>query len=357
MLEPRLTLACAVSAAVTASMIVIMCRLAGPCGMVDRPGGRKKHAGEIPLIGGLAILMGLLAGLPLLRIPLGVPLHLVATAAILALAGAVDDRFGMGARARLLLEICAAAWMIVAGAPHIACLGRVGDAVVLTGDLGVPLTIIAVVGLVNAFNMLDGIDGLAAAMALVATGAMIFYADGNVGMVHILMVLAAGILPFLLANLGLFGQRIFLGDAGSMLIGYLIAWALIAVTQATPRDVSLPAAAWCVALPVFDTAAVIYQRMRSGRSPFAADRSHIHHLLLAAGLSPRQALCVLVVCSAGLAATGYALRHLAPGSSLVALAAVATAYIAARRVAWRAVARRNTSRTVSARVLPPLEPD
>jgi UDP-GlcNAc:undecaprenyl-phosphate GlcNAc-1-phosphate transferase len=349
-------LACAVSAAVTASMIVIMCRLAGPCGMVDRPGGRKKHAGDIPLIGGLAILTGLLAGLPLVGISLSLQLHLVATAAILALAGAVDDRFGMGARARLFLEICAAAWMIVAGAPHIGCLGRVGDAVVLTGDLGVPLTIIAVVGLVNAFNMLDGIDGLAAAMALVAIGAMIVYADGNVGMVHILLVLAAGILPFLLANLGFFGQRIFLGDAGSMLIGYLIAWALIAVSQATPRDVSLPAAAWCVALPALDTLAVIYQRMRSGRSPFAPDRSHVHHLLLAVGFSPRQTLLVLVGLATALAATGYALRHLAPGSSLVTLATVAAAYIAARKWAWRAVARKHMSRPVTAPVLP-LEPD
>ncbi|MGE7139296.1 MraY family glycosyltransferase [Luteibacter sp. NPDC031894] len=357
MLEPRLVLACAVSATVTASMIVIMCRLAGPCGMVDRPGGRKTHAGEIPLIGGLAILTGLLASLPLLSIPLGLQLHLVATAAILSLAGAVDDRFGMGARSRLALEVCAAAWMIVAGAPHIACLGRVGDAVVHTGDLGVPLTIIAVVGLVNAFNMLDGIDGLAAALALVAIGAMIVYADGNVAMVHILLVLAAGILPFLLANLGVFRQRIFLGDAGSMLIGYLIAWALIAVSQATPRDVSLPAAAWCVALPAFDTLAVVYRRMRSGRSPFAADRSHIHHLLLAAGLGPRQTLLVLVVLASAFAATGYALRHLAPGSSLLALAASALAYVGARKLACRALARRAQTRQVNAPILRPLEPE
>jgi UDP-GlcNAc:undecaprenyl-phosphate GlcNAc-1-phosphate transferase len=357
MFEPQLTLACAVSAAVTASMMVIMCRLAGPCGMVDRPGGRKTHVGDIPLIGGLAILTGVLASFPLLRLPLGLQQHLVATAAILALAGAVDDRFGMGAKARLVLEVCAAGWMIIAGAPHITCLGRVGDALVLTGTFGVPLTIIAVVALLNAFNMLDGIDGLAAAMALVAIGAMIVFAGGNVAIMNILLVLAAAILPFLLVNLGVFGQRIFLGDAGSMLIGYLIAWALVAVTQAAPRDVSLTNLAWCVALPALDTLAVVYHRMRKGRSPFAPDRSHIHHLLLAVGFSPRQTLLVLVVLASALAATGYAMRHLAPGSSLVALVAVAVAYVGASKFAWRVVARKNMARRISAPVLPPLEPD
>jgi UDP-GlcNAc:undecaprenyl-phosphate GlcNAc-1-phosphate transferase len=120
----------------------------------------------------------------------------------------------------------------------------------------------------------------------------------------LLVVLAAASLPYLVANQGFMGGKIFLGDAGSMLIGYLLAWALISMSQMPGTQLSPVNVLWCVALPVFDTFAVMYRRMRQGRSPFKPDRGHIHHILLGFGLTPRATLAILILLATGLALIG-----------------------------------------------------
>jgi UDP-GlcNAc:undecaprenyl-phosphate GlcNAc-1-phosphate transferase len=145
----------------------------------------------------------------------------------------------------------------------------------------------------------------------------------------IVLLLAAALYPFLMANLGLLGRRakVFLGDSGSVVLGYVIAWTLIALSQSTPRYISPGLVLWCVALPVMDTLAVIYRRLKRGVSPFTPDRTHIHHLLMNAGWGPRRTLICLVAFAVALPFVGVVIHtRLGPIANLVAFVFVASAY-------------------------------
>ncbi|MBD8872129.1 MraY family glycosyltransferase, partial [Rhodanobacter sp. DHB23] len=150
-------------AATVASLVAILVlrRYAEPLGLLDHPGHRKLHAGAVPLVGGLAIFAGVLAGALVAH-----QLHfftkvLLATSAILVLVGALDDRHDLSVRARLVAQTTAILIMIGATGVYIHSLGRLFNHDLALGWLGIPLTVVAVIGLVNAFNMMDGIDGLA----------------------------------------------------------------------------------------------------------------------------------------------------------------------------------------------------
>jgi UDP-GlcNAc:undecaprenyl-phosphate GlcNAc-1-phosphate transferase len=220
--------------------------------------------------------------------------------------GALDDRFDLSVRDRLLIQTIVILTVIASTGVYIHTLGTLFGHKVTLGWIGVPLTVIAVIGLVNAFNMMDGIDGLAGSLELVSIAAIILFADPTPlhGVIALLALLAAASLPYLVANQGFMGGKIFLGDAGSMLIGYLLAWALIRMSQIPQTQLSPVNVLWCVALPVFDTFAVMYRRMRQGRSPFQPDRGHIHHILLGTGLGPRTTLAALVALASSLALIG-----------------------------------------------------
>jgi UDP-GlcNAc:undecaprenyl-phosphate GlcNAc-1-phosphate transferase len=132
-----------------------------------------------------------------------------------------------------------------------------------------------------------------------------------------------------MANLGLLGKKakVFLGASGSVVLGYVIAWTLIALSQSTPRHISPGLVLWCVALPVMDTLAVIYRRLKRGVSPFTPDRTHIHHLLMNAGLGPRRTLVYLVGFSIVLPFVGVVIHaELGAVANLVAFVVVATVY-------------------------------
>jgi UDP-GlcNAc:undecaprenyl-phosphate/decaprenyl-phosphate GlcNAc-1-phosphate transferase len=355
---PQHLLACAIGAFAASWMIVVMCRLAGTCGMVDRPGGRKRHVGDVPLIGGIAIWFGVMAAVPALDAPTRFDVALLATGTLLAFAGALDDRFGLSARVRLVIEVGSVLAVVACGGPHIVSFGRMLDMDFSVGVLGVPLTAVAIVGLLNAFNMMDGIDGLAGGLALVAIASLIGYTGGQGAGMPLLLVLAAAIVPYLAVNLGLLGQRIFLGDAGTMFIGYVLGWSLIVAAQGTPpRGVSLIGVTWCVALPVFDTTAVVWRRVRAGRSPFAPDRCHIHHLLVDAGVPARVTLALLLALATGLAVIGHFMRQLAPGSNLLALTAALLIHVAATGLGWRIVNARATSSAARASGVVPASVD
>lgn len=306
MQELQLVLDGLVALCTSAAAIVVLRRLAPALGLVDRPDQRKQHHGEIPLVGGLAIFLGVIAGAAIHGALHGFQGTLVETAAVLVLLGALDDRFGLSVRDRLLIQTIAILTVIASTGVYIHTLGFIFGHEVILGWLGVPMTVLAVIGLVNAFNMMDGIDGLAGSLTLVGIGAMILFAWPTPlrGIVLLLGLLAAATLPYLAANLGFMGGKIFLGDAGSTAIGYLLAWALIRLSQIPQTHLSPVDVLWCVALPVFDTLAVMFRRMRQGRSPFHPDRGHIHHILLDAGLGPRKTLLALVALAVGLAGVG-----------------------------------------------------
>jgi len=172
------------------------------------------------------------------------------------------------------------------------------------GIMAVPLTVFAIVGVTNAVNMSDGIDGQAASLVLVAVSALavITWVNGHLGALAILILLAGVLIAFLTFNLRFHGTAlVFMGDAGSMFLGFVLAWLLVKVSQGDDRLMAPVTALWIFALPLIDTVSMMLRRALLGRSPFLADREHFHHILLAAGFTPKQTLA-LTVLLAGIAA-------------------------------------------------------
>lgn len=329
--HPHLVTASLIALAVTLFTIFSLRPTARRFGLVDKPDSRKRHRGYIPLIGGLCFFVGTIAGMIYLGYPDRFVSALLAGAALIVAIGVLDDLVGLDVRSRLIAEAGAIGLVIAASGYHIDDLGQLFGESTRLGLLGVPLTIVAVIGLINAYNMLDGIDGLAAAVTMVSIAAILLFAGtGTAGppILLLLCVLFAALVPYLFVNLGWpDGRKIFMGDAGSMLLGFLLAWSLIYLSHENVGRIAPVHVLWCVALPVMDTFAVMYRRFRKGRSPFKPDRQHLHHLLLDAGFSPRGVLLIIVVASSFLAAFGYALRNAPDIVNVGAFFALMAAYV------------------------------
>jgi len=335
MLPYRIFLSLASAAVSSAFAIAFLYRYAEVLGLVDRPNERKKHIGNIPVIGGLCAFCGVLAGVLVAGQEYPFASYVLATAAVLVLVGAIDDRMELGVLPRLLIQTAAVLTVVVCTGVHIHTLGHLFGVEMELGVFGIPLTLIAVIGLMNAFNMMDGIDGLAGALTIVSVATITAY-EGSLRWQNLTLplLMAAALLPYLAVNLGLIGRKIFLGDAGSVMVGYVLAWTLIKLSQGNPTHLSTIDVLWCVALPVLDTLAVMVRRLREGKSPFKPDRGHIHHLLLNAGLTPRATLAALVILAVALAYLGTLTRMFNAGSNLLAFGALSLIYIAAHRRVW-----------------------
>lgn len=335
--------------ALLASSIAVLAlhRFAPALGLMDHPGERRKiHQQAVAPIGGLAIFAGLLAAVLaqwllqpgfLLPPPLGYGLL---GAGLLVLIGALDDRFALGYRVRLLAQTGAALILVLGAGAELNTLGDLlGLGTIALGPLTVPFSVFAIVGIINAYNMVDGIDGLAGGLALIALLGVLG-APGAGGALHLLLPLAAvAILPYLACNLelpGCRGRRVFLGDAGSMLLGYLVAWALIDASQS--QGVIAPVTAlWLVAVPLMDTLSVMGRRMLRRCSPFKADRSHLHHRLARLLAGPRSALALIL--AAAVLFAGCGLFANARGASEALMFYLALAVFAAYLIAQSAVVR------------------
>lgn len=323
--------ACMVSLGASALGLCVLVPISKPFGLLDYPDARKRHAFATPLVGGLSIFVGMLAG----WMWLGQAQHfddvVLGTACMLVLLGALDDKYGLRVGVRVVVEIVAILVVISTTGVYVHSLGVLHGYDLQLGWLGIPFTVLAVIGLINAFNLMDGIDGLAGCLALVSTGAiaLLMEPDMPAPLTIIVLLLAAALYPFLMSNLGLLGRRakVFLGDSGSVVLGYVIAWTLIALSQSTPRYISPGLVLWCVALPVMDTLAVIYRRLKRGVSPFTPDRTHIHHLLMNAGWGPRRTLICLVAFAVVLPFVGVVIHtRLGAVANLVAFVFAASAY-------------------------------
>lgn len=325
----RMLIACVMAILSSGAALIVLYRHAASWGLVDRPSGRKQHVGNIPLIGGLAAFFGVVTSVCFDgQTPLFTNI-LLGTSAVLVLTGALDDRFDLSVRTRLIVQTAAVLTMVYCTGIYIHTLGHMFGHEFTLGVLGVPVTLIAVVGLLNAFNMMDGIDGLAGTMALVSIGAInVFQGFSQWQSVIVLILLGAALLPDLAANLEIIGHKIFLGDAGSIILGYFLAWTLIRLSQEPHPHLSTVDVLWCVALPVLDTLAVMTRRMRQGKSPFKPDRGHIHHIMMDAGVGPHTTLVALAALAMTLVFMGTLARRLAPGSNLLTFAALAVIYIA-----------------------------
>ena len=276
--------------AATGCVTALIRRVAPRVGLTDPPDThRKVHKEVTPLGGGLALVLtlcGVLGVLLLLPNPFRIGLRadwdkvlplLVASLVIVAI-GLVDDRLGLRGRQKLLGQILAAC-ILIAGGLVIEQVGIFGRQIPL-GLLSVPFTLFWLLGGVNAINLLDGIDGLASMIGLILVSAIAGMATitGHVYVAVIGLVFAGSLLGFLPFNLP--PAKIFLGDAGSMLIGLLVGALAIQGSLKGPGTVLLAAALAVWTIPVFDTTAAIIRRKLTGRSVFTVDHGHLHHRLL-----------------------------------------------------------------------------
>jgi UDP-GlcNAc:undecaprenyl-phosphate GlcNAc-1-phosphate transferase len=309
-LEPRMAWRALAAFALVAVLIPLVLPLARRWQLCDVPGGRKQHATPTPFIGGAVILV-VVALLYLgfdsqLSVRLGV---FVACGALLIVTGLVDDRIGLSWRVRFAVQVAVALAIVYGAGVQVQNLGDVfGVDELYLGWVGVPFTVFVVVGCINAVNMADGSDGLAAGQVLAAVLLFAAFAlySGALLTLERLLVVAGAVAGFLVWNLRFPWQpraRVFLGNAGSMFLGFLIAWTAIRLTQNADHPVTPVLGPWVIALPLMDCVARMFARVQAHRSPFAADRTHLHHLLLDAGWSPNQVAWGAIVVSLVLGTT------------------------------------------------------
>lgn len=277
------------SSYVAASLASLFCiwllrPLAIQVGFVDRPGGRKQHDREVPLIGGISVFFGFCFALLFLPISLHLYRGLIAGASLLLLIGIVDDFRELGWRLRLLGQVLASLSLILWGHHRVITFGDllfIGD--IYLGVLSIPFTVIAIVGFLNAMNMIDGQDGLIGGVAL---GQIVLLGYLNWPLnrydLDLLIVLSITLIIFLGFNMRLPWRKaasIFIGDSGSTVVGFLIAWFSIAVGQRHLDTVKPITILWILAFPVFDFFNVFFHRLLNGKSPLIAGRDHFHHVL------------------------------------------------------------------------------
>ncbi len=313
--------------------------LARRLGVVDRPGGRHLHRSTTPQLGGIAVAlsfgvtlsasMALSSDLPGQLLGGGMGLFLIAVAALMVLVlGVVDDVHDLSPIVKLLFETLAATIVVFAGYGFVAVSNPISGGTVDLGWAGPLATVAWIVLITNAFNLIDGLDGLAAGVALIATLTLTGIAaiEGRFDAVLVWAVLAGSLLGFMPYNLP--PASIFLGDSGSLLLGFAMAVLSIQSLQKGATTVVLAVPVLALGLPLSDTAHAVLRRwLGAGVAAIARpDRDHVHHRLLRLGFSERRALLILYsICLVFSVLAFLAVVARGPfGALLVAFAAMAT---------------------------------
>ncbi|HEX4240908.1 MAG TPA: MraY family glycosyltransferase [Steroidobacteraceae bacterium] len=327
-----------VAMVVTIAWLPVFGRVAARWRIVDHPGHRKVHATPIPRIGGVAMAIGVLVA-AIIVVPLQPSdRYFLAAAGTLTVFGVLDDRFDLDYRVKLLGQVLAAGIVIFAGDIQIHSI-TLDDRVMLPSWVSVPLTLVFLVGVTNAINLADGLDGLAGGTTFLCLCAlaMLAYSVGQLSCAALALAFAGAVLGFLRFNT--YPASIFMGDAGSQLLGFAVGVLSLRATQSGNSVVSAATPILLLALPILDTLSVMVQRVGEGRSPFSPDKNHIHHKLLGFGLDHHEAVMVIYAVQADLFLLAYWLRF---ESDLTILGVVSAFFLAsitmlqvARRARWR----------------------
>jgi UDP-GlcNAc:undecaprenyl-phosphate GlcNAc-1-phosphate transferase len=296
---------------------------------------RKIHGRPIPRLGGVAIVLGFFAPLlGLLVYPTAMALKfyaeplragaLLVGGLVIALLGLYDDVKGAGALLKLAVQMAVGCALWFCGL-QIEFFNLPGFGPVQLGLLSLPVTVFWIAGVINAMNLIDGLDGLAGGVAFFALSAsfLVAFVRGDATMALLSAALAGSVLGFLFYNFN--PASIFMGDTGSMFLGYVLAAGSVQTQQKSSTTVALLVPLVALGLPITDTLLAIGRRAASGRPIFSADREHIHHRLLALGLSQRQAVLVLYVTSGVLGASALLLSYANSWQTAVALTLLAAA--------------------------------
>lgn len=275
-------------------------------GAVDKPSARKVHHSNIPRTGGIAIYFGFLVavlfgllflgGLRGSTINLRPMLGILLGGSIVLLLGLMDDVYRLKPWFKFLVQLLGAGVAIYFGV-EISFVSNPFNGLVPLGYVAIPLTLLWLVGMTNAINLIDGLDGLAAGVTAISAGTLFFVAlrTHQLGAALLMLALAGTALGFLRFNFN--PASVFLGDSGSYFLGFILAAASIIGVFKTTLVVALIVPILILGVPIFDTSFAVIRRLRNKKNPFAADNRHIHHLLLRAGLSQREAVfAIYIVC-------------------------------------------------------------
>lgn len=282
--------------------------IAQRAGWVDRPGGRKRHAAATATMGGLVVFLPVFCGAlfamrldnlvgQMLRENARFIYGLMIAAGAMLLLGMIDDRHAIAPRYKLMVQSVVAAAAIMMGFRVEAITLPLLDSVVLPAWAGVVLSFIWIVGITNAMNLTDGLDGLAAGIGFLAASinAAVAIWLGNHYMTVMMVLLAGALLGFLRYNFH--PARVFLGDTGSLALGMFLALASLRSAQKAHTAVLILIPLFALGYPIFDTLLAIARRTLRGQSVFASDREHIHHRLLDRGARPSAAAIQIYVAS------------------------------------------------------------
>ncbi len=292
-------------------------------GYVDQPGGRKDHIRPTPPIGGLVIVPVFI----LMTMAAGADIQVYGTfwaaLIVIMIAGALDDRYAIRPRWKFLAQFTAAG-LIVYGGARAASLGDLfGFGTVWLGWMHIPFSLIATVLLINAINLIDGLDGLAGGKSFVALFWMLIPAvlAGSALALPVAIMMAA-LAAFLVYNMRSPFRRkanIFLGDAGSMALGLSLAWFGMRMGWGIDPVIDPISVAWILALPIMDTCAQFARRVSQGRHPFSPDRNHFHHHFVNAGIPVARATAIMT-------AIGFLLGLIGVGGMLLGVPEYILAY-------------------------------
>ena len=303
-------------------------------GAIDVPKDeRRMHKVPIPRLGGLAIFIGFMVSILLFLDIRGNPQmqSILLGAVVIVVLGVVDDIMALPALLKFVVQIVAAAIPVCIGDLQIGLftnLNPLSDTpFVHLGILAVPVTIIWIVGITNAVNLIDGLDGLAVGVSSIAAITMLAVAllTGNMPIAITMAALAGACIGFMPYNLN--PAKIFMGDTGSTFLGYMLATVSIMGLFKFYAVISFAVPFLILGLPIFDTANAIIRRVAAGRSPMSPDRGHVHHKLIDMGFNQKQAVAILYAISATLGLTAVVLTSSGEVKAIVLLLAVLAAIL------------------------------
>lgn len=265
--------------------------------LVDNPDARKLQRNPVPVMGGIAVFFGIVIGICSSQMMFNSPnvFMLVAAMLIMLYTGTIDDIIDLSPTIRFIIEILVVLWMMYINKSSIDCFWGLWGVDTIPQWISYPLTIFASVGIINAINLIDGVNGLSSGFCFMASVmfAIIFYTTGNTVMTIIAASAAGAIIPFFFHNVFGYKTRMFIGDGGTLVIGMMMSMFAISIlgqnsvcADYAESGLSLVAMTLAIlAIPVFDTLRVMTSRIIRGTSPFHPDKTHLHHLFIELGFS------------------------------------------------------------------------
>lgn len=265
--------------------------------LVDNPDARKLQRNPVPVMGGIAVFFGIVIGICSSQAIFNCPNAFMLTTAMLIMLyiGTIDDIIDLSPKMRFIAEILLVAWLMYVNKASIDSFWGLWGVDTIPAWLAWPLTIFAAVGIINAINLIDGVNGLSSGFCFMASVlfAAVFYISGNIVMTTLAVSAAGAIVPFFLHNV--FGQKtkMFIGDGGTLVIGIMMSMFVINILKSdtecavfASKGIGLiPLTLSILAIPVFDTLRVMSARIMRGTSPFYPDKTHLHHMFIDLGFS------------------------------------------------------------------------